>query len=104
MSNYNLTEKQRIIHDGMINMGFKPFLENSNQSQLNITFINPEDEFYDFNIFFDELRSYGFIICPQINNNREGFKLENIENLSINDIDKLLDSVMKSMYWEWIAI
>lgn len=104
MNYEQLSKNQRLLTEGMTNLGFKPIQLQNQDISTNTTFISPDDEFYDFNIFFDELKQYGFTIYPGRINNSECFKIANTEKLDKNDIDNLLDSMMKSMYWEWIAI
>ncbi len=102
MNYEQLSKNQKLLTEGMINLGFRPI--QSHGISTSTTFISPDDEFYDFNIFFSELKNYGFTIYPGKINNTDCFRISNTEKLDKNDIDYLLDSMMKSMYWEWIAI
>jgi len=50
--------------DGMIELGFVPFLDPSVQAPIIVTFHAPADPNYDFKAFYERVRDKGFILYP----------------------------------------
>nr|WP_241018969.1 2-aminoethylphosphonate--pyruvate transaminase [Paraburkholderia sp. Tr-20389] len=54
----------RALIDGMAKLGFRPFLDQSIQAPIIVTFHAPDDPAYDFKTFYQEVKKRGYILYP----------------------------------------
>jgi len=57
-------ENCRILVDGMRALGFRTLLPDALQAPIIVTFHMPQDDRFDFEVFYDRLRERGFVIYP----------------------------------------
>jgi len=85
-------ENHNHLHNGMILLGFKSFLPLELQGHFITSFLYPENDF-NFNEFYEFLKSNGLVIYPGKTTDIPSFRIGNIGKLYIKDIDNLLDKV-----------
>jgi 2-aminoethylphosphonate-pyruvate transaminase len=90
---------QLMLVKGMKKLGFKTLLPQQFQSPVITTFHSPENPEYDFKRFYNLLKLKGFVIYPGKVTNLQCFRIGNIGEVYMEDIEKLLFAVKKSMYW-----
>lgn len=54
----------RALIDGMLALGFRPFLDPAIQAPIIVTFHAPDDPNYDFKRFYQEVKKRGYILYP----------------------------------------
>ena len=54
----------RALTDGMLALGFRPFLDPAIQAPIIVTFHAPDDPNYDFKRFYQEVKQRGYILYP----------------------------------------
>ncbi len=65
----------RLLVDGLRGLGFQTLLDDSVQAPIIVTVQEPGDPHYDFNEFFGELRSRGYVIYPGKLTNTPSFRI-----------------------------
>jgi 2-aminoethylphosphonate-pyruvate transaminase len=90
----------RILVAGMRRLGFKTLLPDEYQSPFITSFYSPENEKYDFNTFYDLLKSKGFVIYPGKVSKISAFRIGNIGHVFPEDMEQLLKTIAESMFWE----
>jgi 2-aminoethylphosphonate-pyruvate transaminase len=93
------TMNQRTLVTGMRKLGFETLLTDELQSPIITTFISPKSTAFKFNRFYNELKKRGFVIYPGKVTNYQCFRIGNIGEVYIKDIENLLDAVKESIYW-----
>lgn len=91
---------QRILVIGMRNLGFETLLPDKLQSPIITTFISPENSQFDFQEFYNRLKSYGFVIYPGKVTDYQCFRIGNIGDVNATDMENLIAAVAASMYWK----
>lgn len=84
---------------GLAAIGFKLLLPMSMQSKLLTAVIEPADEHYDFDQMHDHLYERGFTIYPGKGAKRSSFRVANIGDIDVADIESFLQSLR-----EYIAL
>ncbi|MFT5758964.1 MAG: 2-aminoethylphosphonate-pyruvate transaminase [Alteromonadaceae bacterium] len=92
-------QNQRLLVDGMRELGFKTLLTDKLQSPIITSFLSPESAEYEFKVFYQRLKSMGFVIYPGKVSNADCFRIGNIGEIFPEDIVQLLAAVKQSMYW-----
>jgi 2-aminoethylphosphonate-pyruvate transaminase len=87
--NARYSENQRILSEGMTELGFELFLDKSVQSPVITTFIQPENGFR-FEEMYNYLKNNGFYIYPGKLTKKETFRIGTIGNVFPDDIRRLL--------------
>ncbi len=90
---------QLALVKGMRDLGFKTLLADKFHSSIITSFYSPQHPDYTFNEFYSQLKARGFVIYPGKVSNADCFRIGNIGDVSIADIEKLLVAVDESMYW-----
>jgi 2-aminoethylphosphonate-pyruvate transaminase len=85
---------------GMEKLGFTCLLEEHLRSPIITAFYNPTHEGYRFDTFYQALKSRGFVIYPGKVTDRDTFRIGTIGNVDRQDINRLLEAVEQSIYWE----
>jgi 2-aminoethylphosphonate-pyruvate transaminase len=85
-----------VLYSGMIKMGFVPFLPVNMQGYFITSFLYPNENF-DFTSFYNHLKDNGLVIYPGKTTNIPSFRIGNIGNLYLSDIEKLLVTIHEYM-------
>ena len=88
-----------ILVQGMRDLGFSTLLPNEHQSPIITAFHSPTHPAYDFQRFYRELKSRGFVIYPGKITTADTFRIGNIGHVFPDDIRALLQAVQESRYW-----
>ena len=78
-----------VVVEGMQKLGFETLLRNRWLSPIIVTFFCPADEKFDFNIFYETMKSKGFIIYPG--------KLTIVDSFRIGCIGQMDEHVMRKV-------
>jgi aspartate aminotransferase-like enzyme len=62
--------------------------------------LQEDHEGYRFDTFYQALKSRGFVIYPGKVTDRDTFRIGTIGNIDRQDINRLLEAVEQSIYWE----
>ena len=89
-------KRYSLLYNGMTKMGFLPFLPVDMQGYFITSFLYPSEDF-DFKSFYNHLKDNDLIIYPGKTTNIPSFRIGNIGNLQISDIEKLLTTIEKYM-------
>ena len=92
-------ENQRTLVDGMQRLGFEPLLDAQLQSSIITSFHNPQHPNYNFNTFYEVLKGKGFVIYPGKVSQADCFRIGTIGDVWPSDIDRFIEAVETSMYW-----
>ncbi|MFC7392700.1 2-aminoethylphosphonate--pyruvate transaminase [Scopulibacillus cellulosilyticus] len=90
---------QRTLVKGMRKLGFQTLLADKFQSPIITAFYYPENEKFDFQTFYDQLKNKRFVIYPGKVTEAKTFRIGNIGEVTPDDISKLLAAIKESMYW-----
>ncbi|MCA9259483.1 MAG: 2-aminoethylphosphonate--pyruvate transaminase, partial [Planctomycetales bacterium] len=93
-------ENQRRLVAGMTELGFRCLLPDKLQSPIITSFLDPDRPGYNFGRFYDLLKARGFVIYPGKVSNAPCFRIGTIGHVFPSDIDRLINAVAESMYWE----
>ena len=86
---------QKTLAQGMQALGFKCVIaQNQYQSPIITTFLYPEDDF-SFQAFYQHLKSTGFVIYPGKISDLACFRIGNIGEVYLEDIERLLQAVAR---------
>jgi 2-aminoethylphosphonate-pyruvate transaminase len=94
------SKSQRILVEGMRNLGFETLLDDELQSPIITTFISPKSSEFDFVEFYNRLKNRGFVIYPGKVTDYQCFRIGNIGDIHANDMENLIATVAKSIYWK----
>lgn len=86
-----------ILKNGMKEMGFKEFLDDSHDGYIITSFYYPEDSNFDFNVFDAKLGSKGQGIYPGQVTDAPCFRIGNIGQLFPEDMRFLLKCIRESL-------
>jgi len=75
---------------GMRKLGFETLLNDDVSGPIIQTFLAPNDAKFDFDVFYDALRTHGFAIYPGKLTRRESFRIGTIGKLDAKVFDRLL--------------
>lgn len=98
--NQRYLSNHSILVQGMKRAGFKCLLTERDQSPIITAFHSPVHPDYSFVRFYNELKSKGFVIYPGKVTDQDTFRIGNIGDISPVDMDRLVEAVAESMYWE----
>jgi 2-aminoethylphosphonate-pyruvate transaminase len=82
-----------IILTNMTNIGFKKYLSDENSGYIINTFLYPEDQNFDFEIFYQKLNQKGFVIYPGKLTQADCFRIGNIGDLHEKDMYLLIEAI-----------
>lgn len=91
---------QRTLVKGMRALGYETLLEDNHQSPIITSFYSPEHPDYSFKVFYEQLKTRGFVIYPGKVSAADCFRIGNIGDVCPDDIERLLVAVEQSMYWQ----
>ncbi|NOI14028.1 2-aminoethylphosphonate--pyruvate transaminase [Vibrio hepatarius] len=90
---------QQTLVKGMRKLGFKTLLSDELHSPIITSFYSPTSGAYEFKRFYAQLKEHGFVIYPGKVSNADCFRIGNIGEVYLEDIQRLIQAVSKSMYW-----
>ncbi|UZR93555.1 2-aminoethylphosphonate--pyruvate transaminase [Chondrinema litorale] len=93
-------ENHAILVEGMREAGFETFLPDYLQSPIITAFKNPEEIAYNFNQFYDLLKTRGFVIYPGKVSDADTFRIGNIGHVFPEDFRELIKAVKSCIYWK----
>jgi len=83
----------RRLIEGMTKIGFECYLPPERRGHIITSFLYPEDENFDFNIFYDKLNDRGYVIYPGKVSNADSFRIGNIGRIFEADVSALLGEI-----------
>lgn len=83
----------RLLMDGMVEMGFKPYLSADKQGYIINTFHSPSHASYHFETFYQKLNEKGFVIYPGKLTKADCFRIGNIGRIFAKDVESLLGAI-----------
>lgn len=86
-------ENQRLLVEGMQQIGFRPLLVPRHMSPIITSFLYPDDPRFTFQAFYDALKRRRFVIYPGKVSQAETFRIGNIGHVFPDDIRQLLVAV-----------
>ncbi|MCL2487715.1 MAG: 2-aminoethylphosphonate--pyruvate transaminase [Oscillospiraceae bacterium] len=86
-------KNQKRLVAGMAALGFRTLLAPENHSPIITAFLYPENCGFTFNEFYTHLKSRGFVIYPGKVSKADTFRIGNIGDVHIEDIERLLGEV-----------
>lgn len=92
-------QNQDKLVKGMDKLGFKAIISTEKQSPIITTFYAPNHPKYKFETFYSKLKEHGFVIYPGKLTKEESFRIGNIGEVYLDDIETLIDSIGNSMFW-----
>ena len=92
-------KNQNTLVKGMEELGFKAIISLEKQSPIITTFYAPNHPDYKFETFYSKLKEHGFVIYPGKLTKEESFRIGNIGEVYLEDIETLIGSIEKSMFW-----
>jgi 2-aminoethylphosphonate-pyruvate transaminase len=92
-------DNQRRLVLGMRALGFGTLLPDALQSPIITSFISPSAPGYGFLAFYEALKARGFVIYPGKVTDHDTFRIGNIGDVRMEDIERLLLAVEESMAW-----
>ena len=91
-------ENQKILVDGMAELGLEALLPRELQSPIITSFLYPSDDF-DFMAFYEKVKARGFVLYPGKISNADTFRVGNIGEVYPDDIRRLLDVIREVKTW-----
>jgi 2-aminoethylphosphonate-pyruvate transaminase len=92
-------ENQRRLVNGMEKLGFLCVLPHNKHSPIITGFRSPSSPQYNFQRFYDALKSRGFVIYPGKVTGIESFRIGTIGHVFPEDIDRLISSIGECIDW-----
>ena len=86
-------ENCQILVSGMRELGFKTLLADEIQAPIIITFHEPCDPQFDFQVFYDRLREQGYVIYPGKLTIADSFRIGCIGRLGAVEIKGALEAI-----------
>jgi 2-aminoethylphosphonate-pyruvate transaminase len=93
------TTNQKHLVSGMRKLGFETTLPDEMQSPIITSFLSPSSSKYNFNEFYQKLKSKGFVIYPGKVSTLDTFRIGNIGEIYYSDIERLLKTIKEIMFW-----
>lgn len=84
---------QKILVKGMKEMGFKTYVKEEYHSPIITTFLYPEKRTFEFKSFYNFLKTKGFVIYPGKLSDEDTFRIGNIGDITLKDIERLLEAI-----------
>lgn len=86
----------RHLIDGMKALDFQPFLAAKVQAPIIVTFLNPSNNSFDFNEFYNFLHNRDIVIYPGKVTDAETFRIGCIGAIDVTDIDRALKAMAEA--------
>ena len=91
------TENCKILVEGMRALGFKTLLPDALQAPIIVTFHTPSGPKFDFNLFYEMVRSSGYVIYPGKLTVADSFRVGCIGRLGAREIEGALDAFRETL-------
>ena len=96
------SERYRQNYDRLIEgtetLGIKTYLNKQDQGYIITSFLFPEHPNFDFTRFYEKLHDRGQVIYQGKLSDTDCFRIGNIGQLYLDDIDKLLSAISEVLY------
>ena len=83
--------------EGMVALGFKPFLPRAIQAPVIVTFHAPGDANYAFKAFYDKVKARGYILYPGKLTQVETFRVGCIGAIDSNEMRNVVSAVAETL-------
>lgn len=84
---------QKYLVNEMKKLGFNPYVDSKYHSPIITTFCYPQNIKFDFKEFYSVLKSNGFVIYPGKLSDADTFRIGNIGDITICDMERLIGSI-----------
>jgi len=88
--NARYTATNRALRKGMEELGFKAYIDEAHQGPIITTFFYPENCKFTFAKMYAYLKDHGYVIYPGKLTDAETFRLGNIGEIYMDDVEKIL--------------
>ena len=88
--NARYTATNRALRKGMEELGFKAYIDEAHQGPIITTFFYPENCKFTFAEMYTYLKEHGYVIYPGKLTDAETFRLGNIGEIYMDDVEKIL--------------
>lgn len=88
--NARYTATNRALRKGMEELGFKAYIDEAHQGPIITTFFYPENCKFTFTKMYAYLKDHGYVIYPGKLTDAETFRLGNIGEIYMDDVEKIL--------------
>jgi len=88
-------DNQRTLAAGMRELGFEPLLDDSVQSPIITSFLYPKGRGFSFGKFYEAIKKEGYVLYPGKLSKADTFRIGNIGDVHLKDIEGLLLAVKK---------
>ena len=92
-----------VLHKGMAELGFSPYLNKEIQGHIITSFLYPDDPGFNFERFYDKLNDRGFVIYPGKLSKASAFRIGNIGQLFPGDMEALVAAIKDVLAEEKIS-
>jgi 2-aminoethylphosphonate-pyruvate transaminase len=82
-----------ILVSGMKDLGFETYLDKENRGYIITSFITPDEDWFNFEIFYNKLNERGYIIYPGKLSEVDTFRIGNIGQIYPEDIKNLISAI-----------
>ena len=86
-------ENQRLLVEGMAEIGFRTLIDPQHQSHIITSFLFPDDSTFQFRPFYDAMKKRRFVIYPGKVSVADTFRIGNIGHVFPDDIRQLLVAI-----------
>ncbi|WP_421919288.1 2-aminoethylphosphonate--pyruvate transaminase [Marinifilum sp.] len=83
----------KVLMEGMTNLGFIPYLKSEVQGYIISSFLFPENDSFDFNVFYNFLNERGLVIYPGKLTQADCFRIGNIGQLHQKQLITLIETI-----------
>jgi len=93
------TRNQQTLVEGMQRIGFRTLLSKELQSPIITSFLYPESPVFSFEEFYLRIKEVGFVIYPGKITAASTFRIGNIGDVHLADIERLLENMENQLFW-----
>ncbi|MEC0089062.1 2-aminoethylphosphonate--pyruvate transaminase [Paenibacillus macquariensis] len=90
---------QQTLVEGMQRMGFQTLLSKELQSPIITSFLYPDSSVFSFEEFYSRIKEVGFVIYPGKITAASTFRIGNIGDVHLADIERLLENMENQLFW-----
>lgn len=90
---------QQTLVEGMQRMGFQTLLSKELQSPIITSFLYPDSSAFSFEEFYSRIKEVGFVIYPGKITAASTFRIGNIGDVHLADIERLLENMENQLFW-----
>jgi len=96
--NARYAQNQRMLVDGMRELGYVTLLDDTQHSPIITTFLSPDTPGFSFRAFYDALKVHGLVIYPGKVTDYNCFRIGTIGEVYPDDIQRLLQAMLMVSY------